>query len=106
LSAVLSSFAAGFKPGQTEGRSGKCSLVETIRLSPKQSVHLVMIGEQKLLIGATDHNVSLISTIEESFSPVPARRIPASARFGFWFHDPILSHLNRERARQRNKVQP
>ncbi len=46
-------------------------LVETIRLSPKQAVHLVMIGEQKLLIGATDHNVSLISTIEEKFSPVP-----------------------------------
>jgi flagellar biosynthetic protein FliO len=42
-------------------------LVETIRLSPKQAVHLVMIGDQKLLIGATDYNVSLISSIEERF---------------------------------------
>lgn len=47
-------------------------LMETIRLSPKQSLHLVVIGDQKLLIGATDQNVSLISPIEmEDLGPVP-----------------------------------
>lgn len=46
-------------------------LMETIRLSPKQSLHLIVIGDQKLLIGATDQNVSLISPIEmEDLGPV------------------------------------
>ena len=47
-------------------------LVETIRLSPKQAIHLVVIGEQKLLIGATDQNVALISPIEDNLSSVIA----------------------------------
>lgn len=37
---------------------------ETIRLSPKQAVHLVRVGDQHFLIGATDHAVSLISQVE------------------------------------------
>ena len=41
-------------------------LLKTVRLSPKQSLHLVLIGDQKLLIGATDQNVSLISSIEHN----------------------------------------
>ena len=45
-------------------------LLETIRLSPKQAIHLVMIGDQKLLIGATDQNVSLIAPIEENLVPM------------------------------------
>ena len=58
--------------GRPNGKAERqMRLVETIRLSPKQAVHLVMIGDQKLLIGATDHNVSLISSIEENFSPAP-----------------------------------
>jgi flagellar biosynthetic protein FliO len=47
-------------------------LLETVRLSPKQALHLVVIGDQKILIGATDQNVSLITHIEESINPVPA----------------------------------
>lgn len=58
------------------GSSGKPArqmrLVETIRLSPKQAIHLVVIGEQKLLIGATDQNVALISPIEDNLSSVLA----------------------------------
>jgi flagellar biosynthetic protein FliO len=53
------------------GKTGRqMHLVETIRLSPKQSLHLVMIGGQRLLIGATDQNVSLIAPIEEELVPV------------------------------------
>lgn len=55
--------------------SGKAArqmrLLETIRLSPKQALHVVMIGDQKLLIGATDQNVSLIAPIEDSLVPMP-----------------------------------
>ena len=42
---------------------------ETIRLSPKQAVHLVRVGDQHFLIGATDHAVSLISSVELDGTP-------------------------------------
>jgi len=38
--------------------------LETLRLSPKQTLHLVAVGGQTLLIGATDQTVSLIAPIE------------------------------------------
>jgi flagellar protein FliO/FliZ len=45
-------------------------LLETVRLSPKQALHLIAIGDQQLLIGATDQNVSLLSPVEGGFSPI------------------------------------
>ena len=47
-------------------------LVESVRLSPKQALHLVSIGDQQLLIGATDQNVTLISQVDVNFDPAPA----------------------------------
>lgn len=47
-------------------------LVETVRLSPKQALHLVSIGDQQLLIGATDQNVTLITHVEQSLETSPA----------------------------------
>lgn len=58
--------------GSPSGKSTKqMRLLETVRLSPKQALHLVAIGDQKLLIGATDQNVSLIAPIEDSLEPAP-----------------------------------
>ena len=37
---------------------------ETIRLTPKQAVHLIRVGDQHFLIGATDQAVSLISAVD------------------------------------------
>lgn len=37
--------------------------LETLRLSPKQALHLVAVGDQTLLIGATDQAVALIAPI-------------------------------------------
>jgi flagellar biogenesis protein FliO len=57
------------------GPNGKLSrqmrLLETIRLSPKQALHLIAIGDQRLLIGATDQNVSLIAHVEDNILPTP-----------------------------------
>lgn len=57
------------------GPNGKINrqmrLLETVRLSPKQALHLIVIGDQKLLIGATDQNVSLIAAVEYNEAPVP-----------------------------------
>jgi len=39
------------------------TILESIRLSPKQALHLVRVGDQHLLIGATDQAVALISSV-------------------------------------------
>jgi flagellar biosynthetic protein FliO len=38
----------------------RMGLVETLRLSPKQAVHLVQAGDRMLVLGATDQTVSLL----------------------------------------------
>lgn len=72
---------------QQVGTGGKPSrqmrVLETVRLSPKQALHLVVIGDQKLLIGATDQSVSLISSIEHSMNPVPVEDAPLQSGFEF-----------------------
>ena len=46
-------------------------LMESVRLSQKQALHLVSIGDQQFLIGATDQNVTLISPVEVNANPAP-----------------------------------
>ena len=76
-----------FRRRQQVGTGGKPSrqmrVLETVRLSPKQALHLVVIGDQKLLIGATDQSVSLISSIEHSMNPVPVEDAPLQSGFEF-----------------------
>jgi flagellar biosynthetic protein FliO len=64
-----------FRRWQQLGPNGKkvsqMHLLETVRLSPKQALHLVSIGDQKLLIGATDQNISLITQVEDVIDPAP-----------------------------------
>ncbi len=67
-------FRRWLQPGLAGKTTKQMQLLETIRLSPKQSLHLIMVGDQKLLVGATDQNVSLISPVEESLNPVPAEQ--------------------------------
>jgi flagellar biosynthetic protein FliO len=42
----------------------RLSVVETVRLSPRQAVHIVRVGSQEFLVGATDQTMNLISEIE------------------------------------------
>jgi flagellar biosynthetic protein FliO len=44
--------------------NGKLSVVETVRLSPKQAVHLVRVGNQHVLIGATDTTISMLTAVD------------------------------------------
>ncbi|MEN6522772.1 MAG: flagellar biosynthetic protein FliO [Anaerolineaceae bacterium] len=39
-------------------------LMESIRLSPKQVLHIVRVGEKYFLVGATDQNVNLLSQVD------------------------------------------
>ncbi|MEN4010640.1 MAG: flagellar biosynthetic protein FliO [Bellilinea sp.] len=45
-------------------RSGQMMLVESVRLSPKQALHLVQVGGQQFLVGATDQSIALISAVD------------------------------------------
>ena len=78
--ACSSLFRRWLQPGFQGKAIRRMRLLETVRLSPKQAIHLISIGDQQLLIGATDQNVSLLSQIEadlhtaeiESPTPQPA----------------------------------
>lgn len=61
-SAVLFRRWSNYSPAGSRVRH--LHLLETVRLSPKQSLHLVAIGDQQILIGATDQSISLITSVE------------------------------------------
>lgn len=39
------------------------SVIETLRLSPKQVLHLVRVGDRQLLLGASDGQVALLAEV-------------------------------------------
>ncbi len=69
--------------GAGTGRKRRMKIVETLSLSPRRALHLVQVGDQTLLIGATDQSIGLISAVgvaetrSEPSSPQPdASSIP------------------------------
>jgi flagellar biosynthetic protein FliO len=49
--------------GALAGRARQVTLVETTRLSPRQALHLVKVGQRTLLIGATDASLNLLTEL-------------------------------------------
>lgn len=45
------------------------TLRETLHLSPRRAIHLVQVGDQVFLIGATDQAVTLISAVHPAAQP-------------------------------------
>lgn len=66
VSAVI--FRRWLNLGPQSGAVRQLRVLETVRLSPKQTLYLVSVGDQQLLIGATDQNISLISPVEGNLS--------------------------------------
>ena len=60
-----------FQPGLNGKSARQMQLVETVRLSPKQTLHLVRIGDQQMVIGATDQNISLLASFDGEADSVP-----------------------------------
>jgi flagellar biosynthetic protein FliO len=54
---------------------------ETARLSNKQALHVVQIGEETFLIGATDQNITLIAAVQSSDPAAMPTETGASASF-------------------------
>lgn len=46
-------------------------ILETTGLAPGRSLHLVVVGEKTLLIGATEHQLSLLAEVSEASLPLP-----------------------------------
>lgn len=63
-------FRRWLQPGLGGKSARQMRLLETVRLSPKQALHLVMIGDQRIVIGATDHAVSVLISLDGEPDPV------------------------------------
>lgn len=50
--------------GGFQKKNGQLGVLETIRLSPRQAIHLVRVGDRHLLIGATDQSINILTQIE------------------------------------------
>ena len=48
-------------------RGKSISVVETIHLGPRQSVHLLQVGRQKLLVAGTREQISMLAEVTEAF---------------------------------------
>lgn len=91
-------FRRWLQPGTSGKRTRQVQLVETVRLSPKQAVHLISVGGQSLLIGATDQAISLLTQVELDL-PVPEQESAAGPDFasllqGSNFRSPDASAKN------------
>ena len=60
---IIIGIAIVVKQMQTKMRvekSDQISILETVHLSPHRSIHLIRVDNEKLLIGATDQNISTL----------------------------------------------
>lgn len=65
-----------FQNGPASRMTRQMRLIETVRLSPRQALHLVSVGGQVLLIGATDQSINLISPANDCQVPEPEQEAP------------------------------
>jgi flagellar biosynthetic protein FliO len=50
-------------------------IVETVHLGPRRAVHLLEIGDRRLLIGSTNENITKLADLTAGFKNVPAQEI-------------------------------
>jgi flagellar biosynthetic protein FliO len=48
-----------------KGAHRQLQVLETTHLTPRRTIHLIQIGDRKLLIGATDQSISLLTELDE-----------------------------------------
>ncbi len=70
----------------TKGPGRQMRLVETVRLTPRQAIHVVEVAGQHFLIGATDNGISILSQVnlpQPAESPAEASPEPAQPELNF-----------------------
>jgi flagellar biosynthetic protein FliO len=63
---LLKRLQAGTAPGSRK----RLAILETARLSSRQALHLVKVGDQVLLIGATDQSVNYLLNVEGAMQSI------------------------------------
>jgi flagellar biosynthetic protein FliO len=53
-----------WKGPQFSGQSKQMTVLETLRLTPRQTVYLVKVGDRNVMIGATDQSISYLTELE------------------------------------------
>ncbi len=53
-------------PSPIQNNKNRMFIVESLRLSPRQALHLVKAGDQVFLVGATDQTLTLVSEVDMS----------------------------------------
>jgi len=86
-------FRRWMKIGPNGKTTNQLRLLETVRLSPKQALHLVVIGDKRFLIGATDQSIALISPLEGVISVEPVEEV-LQPQQGFLDFGTVLRALN------------
>ncbi|MBM4423033.1 MAG: flagellar biosynthetic protein FliO [Chloroflexi bacterium] len=80
----------------TASRGKQMSVVETLRLSPRQALHIVRVGERTLLIGASDTQISLLTDVEPIDSAEPPAPQNAFADFLAQWQNPASAKATTE----------
>jgi len=51
----------------------KIHIIETVHLEPRKTLHLVEIGDQRLLIGSTNESITKLADVTAAFAELSAR---------------------------------
>jgi len=62
-------------PGIARLPGKEIRIVETVHLGPRKAVHLLQIGDRRLLIGSTSESVTKLADLSEGFRDLPDRDI-------------------------------
>ena len=61
--------------GRITGLPGKrIRVVETVALGPRRTVHLVEVGDRRLLIGSTNENITMLADVTDALSNLSNRQ--------------------------------
>ena len=67
-------------PRLTHLPSKEIRIVETAYLGPRKAVHLVKIGDQRLLIGSTNENITMLTHVSDPLADLAAHQIDGDTR--------------------------
>jgi flagellar biosynthetic protein FliO len=58
-------------PKVTRGSAKEIRVVETIYLGPRKALHLVEVGQHRLLIGSTNESITPLATVSDAWLDTP-----------------------------------
>lgn len=61
-------FTKKFLPKITNSPGKKIHIAETVCLGPRKNLHLLKIGDRRLLIGSTSENVTMLADVTQALS--------------------------------------